>query len=122
MIPQEAFDEVGGGKKNLRVFLVVQPSGSDPWRTQGDYIQDRESANLAEKRAIEAHQSAIRVAKWTVVAAWVSVFALIATLVSTAIQVRAVLFEVRELDRNIQSAQKNKSPDDAAKEVKAIKR
>jgi hypothetical protein len=99
MIPEEAFDEAPRGKKNLRVDLVVQPSGPDPWRTREEYIQDRASAADAELRAIDAHRAALWVGKWTVIAAWVSVIALIATIVTTGIQVRQLFRELRELDR-----------------------
>ena len=38
---EAAFDTAPGNKKNLRVLLVVPPTGDNPWRTRQDYEDDQ---------------------------------------------------------------------------------
>ena len=59
MIPDEAFDEAPRGKKNLRVDLVVQPSGDNPWRTKQDYLDDQRKMLWAFRMTIAASLAAV---------------------------------------------------------------
>jgi prenyltransferase beta subunit len=81
-ILKKVIDETATGKGNLRVHLVIPPTGDNPWRTQQDYIEDlreaRERHEMFQKQhAIlqEQHQVILkssRLNKYAVIAAVLS--------------------------------------------------
>ncbi|RND30076.1 hypothetical protein EC575_21840 [Vibrio cholerae] len=45
-------------QKNLRVHLINPPI-NEPWRTEKDYIEDREAFAELQKQALEAHERSV---------------------------------------------------------------
>jgi len=53
---EKVIDELENGKANLRVHLVVPPSGDNPWRTLAHYEQEQKEARERHSQLQSQHQ------------------------------------------------------------------
>jgi hypothetical protein len=57
-LTDSCFSSGTDGQKNLRVHLINPPI-NQPWRTEKDYIEDREAFAELQKQALEAHERSL---------------------------------------------------------------
>ena len=82
-----AFDSAPQSKKNLRVYLI-NPPYENPWRTQGDYIEE-------QKQMKEAHELLKKSIRQQSRYLLLTFFIMIATLVSGIYYMQEIVKNVR---------------------------
>ena len=75
-------DELENGKANLRVHLVVPPTGDNPWRTKNDYDQEQKEARERHSMFQEQHKLLTRSARLNIVAVTAAVLSAFAAIYS----------------------------------------